>query len=102
MTADPDPASGPAAGSASGQAPGAAPCFAFVGPSGAGKDSVMAAVARARPDVLLEEVFGPVTLLVRYTDGADLHAALAAVRNALDGNGDLITASRWLVDGTRP
>ena len=53
MTADPDPASGPAAGSASGQAPGAAPCFAFVGPSGAGKDSVMAAVARARPDVLL-------------------------------------------------
>lgn len=36
---------------------------------------------------------------------ADLHAALAAVRNALDGNGDLITSSRWLVDGfdgTRP
>ncbi|MBV0891463.1 phosphonate metabolism protein/1,5-bisphosphokinase (PRPP-forming) PhnN [Paracoccus sp. Z118] len=29
------------------------PAFAIVGPSGAGKDSVMAAVAAARPDVLL-------------------------------------------------
>ena len=41
----------PAPGTA--RAPAPAPCFAFVGPSGAGKDSVMAAVARARPDVLL-------------------------------------------------
>ena len=31
----------------------AAPAFAFVGPSGAGKDSVLAAVAAARPDVLV-------------------------------------------------
>ena len=57
MTAGAGPAAGPAAGQAAGLAaglaPGAAPCFAFVGPSGAGKDSVMAAVARARPDVLL-------------------------------------------------
>ena len=35
----------PAPGTA--RAPAPAPCFAFVGPSGAGKDSVMAAVARA-------------------------------------------------------
>lgn len=42
-----------------------------------------AAAVAARPDVLLEEVFGPVTLLVRYTDAADLHAALAAVPGSL-------------------
>ncbi|WP_434810967.1 aldehyde dehydrogenase (NADP(+)) [Microbacterium sp. bgisy189] len=37
----------------------------------------------ARPEVLLEEVFGPVTLLVRYGSDADLHAALAAVPGSL-------------------
>lgn len=47
MTADPDPDPAEAVKAVS------APCFAFVGPSGAGKDSVMAAVARARPDVLV-------------------------------------------------
>lgn len=36
-----------------------------------------------RPEVLLEEVFGPVTLLVRYDDDDDLHAALRAVPGSL-------------------
>ncbi len=42
-----------------------------------------AAAVAARPDALLEEVFGPVTLLVRYAGDADLHAALAAVPGSL-------------------
>ncbi len=36
-----------------------------------------------RPDVLLEECFGPVTLLVRYDSEADLHAALSRVPGSL-------------------
>lgn len=36
-----------------------------------------------RPEVLLEEVFGPVTLLVRYASEAELHAALRAVPGSL-------------------
>ncbi|WP_091229987.1 aldehyde dehydrogenase (NADP(+)) [Microbacterium sp. 3J1] len=36
-----------------------------------------------RPDVLLEECFGPVTLLVRYDDRDELHAAIAAVPGSL-------------------
>ncbi len=42
-----------------------------------------AAAVAARPDVLLEECFGPVTLLVRYSSVADLHAALRAVPGSL-------------------
>lgn len=42
-----------------------------------------AAAVAARPDTLLEEVFGPLTLLVRYRDDADLHAAIAAVPGSL-------------------
>lgn len=37
----------------------------------------------ARPDVLLEECFGPVTLLVRYDSLDDLHAALSVVPGSL-------------------
>ncbi|MDN3444078.1 aldehyde dehydrogenase (NADP(+)) [Microbacterium sp. APC 3901] len=40
------------------------------------------AVAR-RPDVLLEECFGPVTLIVRYDSESDLHAALETVPGSL-------------------
>lgn len=36
-----------------------------------------------RPEVLLEECFGPVTLLVRYDSDDDLHAALAVVPGSL-------------------
>ncbi|MFT4124271.1 MAG: aldehyde dehydrogenase (NADP(+)) [Microbacteriaceae bacterium] len=42
-----------------------------------------AAAVAARPEALLEEVFGPVTLLVRYRDEAELHAALRAVPGSL-------------------
>jgi len=42
-----------------------------------------AAAVAARADVLLEEVFGPVTLLVRYTSEENLHAALRAVPGSL-------------------
>lgn len=42
-----------------------------------------AAAVAARPEALLEEVFGPVTLLVRYTEAAELHAALRAVPGSL-------------------
>ncbi|KQQ65123.1 aldehyde dehydrogenase (NADP(+)) [Microbacterium sp. Leaf320] len=37
----------------------------------------------ARPETLLEECFGPVTLIVRYDSAADLHGALAAVPGSL-------------------
>lgn len=37
----------------------------------------------ARPEALLEEVFGPLTLLVRYADEAELHAALRVVPGSL-------------------
>lgn len=36
-----------------------------------------------RPEVLLEECFGPVTLIVRYDSQSDLHAALATVPGSL-------------------
>ncbi|MGK3948797.1 aldehyde dehydrogenase (NADP(+)) [Microbacterium sp. K2] len=36
-----------------------------------------------RPEVLLEECFGPVTLIVRYDSEADLHAALETVPGSL-------------------
>jgi NADP-dependent aldehyde dehydrogenase len=42
-----------------------------------------AAAVAARPEVLLEECFGPVTLLVRYASEDDLHAALRAVPGSL-------------------
>ncbi|MFE6735398.1 aldehyde dehydrogenase (NADP(+)) [Microbacterium sp. NPDC057650] len=42
-----------------------------------------AASVAARPEVLLEEVFGPATLLVRYADEAELHTALGAVPGSL-------------------
>lgn len=42
-----------------------------------------AAAVAARADALLEEVFGPVTLLVRYSDEPELHAALRAVPGSL-------------------
>jgi len=42
-----------------------------------------AAAVAARTDVLLEEVFGPVTLLVRYSSEDELHAALRAVPGSL-------------------
>ncbi|REJ07487.1 aldehyde dehydrogenase (NADP(+)) [Microbacterium bovistercoris] len=45
--------------------------------------STDAAAVAARPQVLLEEVFGPATLLVRYADEAELHAALRAVPGSL-------------------
>ena len=54
--------------------------------SGAAQPIVLATDALAvaeRPDVLLEECFGPVTLLVRYGDQADLLAALRAVPGSL-------------------
>ena len=37
----------------------------------------------ARPETLLEECFGPVTLIVRYDSETDLHAALATVPGSL-------------------
>ncbi len=42
-----------------------------------------AGAVTARPETLLEEVFGPLTLLVRYGDEAELHAALDAVPGSL-------------------
>ena len=42
-----------------------------------------AAAVAARPEALLEEVFGPLTLLVRYADEAELHAALRVVPGSL-------------------
>jgi len=42
-----------------------------------------AAAVAARPETLLEEVFGPLTLLVRYSDEEELHAALRAVPGSL-------------------
>ena len=42
-----------------------------------------AAAVVARPETLLEECFGPVTLLVRYDDDADLLRALEAVPGSL-------------------
>jgi NADP-dependent aldehyde dehydrogenase len=47
---------------------------------------VLATTAEAvaeRPDTLLEECFGPVTLLIRYDGDDDLRRALAAVEGAL-------------------
>ncbi|MBD3940590.1 aldehyde dehydrogenase (NADP(+)) [Microbacterium sp. NEAU-LLC] len=45
--------------------------------------STAAAAVAARPSVLLEECFGPVTLLVRYSSQDELHAALEAVPGSL-------------------
>ncbi len=42
-----------------------------------------AAAVAARPEVLLEECFGPVSLLVRYSSSEELHAALRAVPGSL-------------------
>ena len=42
-----------------------------------------AAAVAARPETLLEECFGPVTLLVRYSSAEELHAALRAVPGSL-------------------
>jgi NADP-dependent aldehyde dehydrogenase len=42
-----------------------------------------AAAVAARPEMLLEECFGPVTLLVRYSSDEQLHAALEAVPGSL-------------------
>jgi NADP-dependent aldehyde dehydrogenase len=42
-----------------------------------------AAAVAARPDTLLEECFGPVTVLVRYSSEEQLHAALRAVPGSL-------------------
>lgn len=41
------------------------------------------AAVLARPELLLEECFGPVTLLVRYRDHSDLLAGIAAVPGSL-------------------
>ena len=54
--------------------------------SGGAQPIVLATDAVAvseRPEVLLEECFGPVTLLVRYRDQAELLAALRAVPGSL-------------------
>ncbi|WP_106815118.1 aldehyde dehydrogenase (NADP(+)) [Microbacterium timonense] len=45
--------------------------------------STDAAAVAARPGTLLEECFGPVTLLVRYSSPDELHAALEAVPGSL-------------------
>ncbi|KAF2418550.1 aldehyde dehydrogenase (NADP(+)) [Microbacterium sp. B35-30] len=42
-----------------------------------------AAAVAARPETLLEECFGPVTLLVRYSSAEELQAALEAVPGSL-------------------
>ena len=42
-----------------------------------------AAAVAERPEVLLEECFGPVSLLVRYSSAEELHAALRAVPGSL-------------------
>jgi NADP-dependent aldehyde dehydrogenase len=42
-----------------------------------------AAAVTARPETLLEECFGPVTVLVRYSSEEKLHAALRAVPGSL-------------------
>lgn len=56
----------------------------------------------ARADVLLEEVFGPATLLVRYDGDEDLHAALRAVPGSLTAtlhaeDGDEVTETLELL-----
>jgi NADP-dependent aldehyde dehydrogenase len=43
----------------------------------------VAAGGSGRPDTLLEECFGPVTVLVRYSSEEQLHAALRAVPGSL-------------------
>ena len=58
----------------------------LAGASGAAQPVVLstdAAAVAARPETLLEECFGPVTLLVRYSSDAELHAALEAVPGSL-------------------
>ena len=45
--------------------------------------STDAAAVAVRPETLLEECFGPVTLLVRYRSPEELHAALEAVPGSL-------------------
>ncbi|GAA1973819.1 aldehyde dehydrogenase (NADP(+)) [Microbacterium pumilum] len=42
-----------------------------------------AAAVAARPETLLQECFGPVTLLVRYSSEDELHAALRAIPGSL-------------------
>ena len=42
-----------------------------------------AAAVAARPETLLEECFGPVTVLVRYSSEEELHTALRAVPGSL-------------------
>ena len=42
-----------------------------------------AAAVAARPETLLEECFGPVTLLVRYSSAEELRSALEAVPGSL-------------------
>ncbi|QCR39469.1 aldehyde dehydrogenase (NADP(+)) [Microbacterium sp. SGAir0570] len=61
-----------------------------------------AAAVAARPEVLLEECFGPVTLLVEYAGEADLLAAIAAVPGSLTATlhsepGDDVTAALALL-----
>ncbi|GAA1924944.1 aldehyde dehydrogenase (NADP(+)) [Microbacterium aoyamense] len=56
------------------------------GPDGGAAPIVLATDAvsvAARPEVLLEECFGPVTVLVRYASEGELHAALRAVPGSL-------------------
>ncbi|MEH3090023.1 MAG: aldehyde dehydrogenase (NADP(+)) [Microbacterium arborescens] len=57
------------------------------GAEGAGARPVVlatdAAAVAARPETLLEECFGPATLIVEYDDDADLHRALAVVPGSL-------------------
>ncbi len=62
-----------------------------------------AAAVAADPEVLLAEVFGPVTLLVRYDGDDDLHAALRAVPGSLTATlhseeGDEVTATLALLE----
>ncbi|WP_370582505.1 aldehyde dehydrogenase (NADP(+)) [Plantibacter sp. VKM Ac-2880] len=42
-----------------------------------------AATVLEDPEVLLEEIFGPATLIIEYADESELHAVLAAVGGAL-------------------
>lgn len=58
------------------------------GSSGVGDPAVFAVAAddfAARADVLGAEVFGPSTLLVRYGDDLELHAAVGALEGSLTG-----------------
>lgn len=55
-------------------------------PSDSGVPTVLAAPASTvldAPEVLLEEIFGPATLVIEYDDDAQLHAVLAEVGGAL-------------------